>query len=46
MMSARLTRTYSLWLVPDTETTDHCQLHATIAELAERDEDRRSSNRI
>lgn len=38
-MSARLTRTYSLWLVPGTETTAHRQLQARIMELAERFED-------
>lgn len=38
-MSNRSTRTYSLWLVPGTETPAHRQLRATITELADRVED-------
>ncbi|MDB2252219.1 2'-5' RNA ligase family protein [Halorubrum ezzemoulense] len=38
-MNARSNRTYSLWLVPGTETTARRQLRATITELAERYED-------
>lgn len=38
-MNARSNHTYSLWLVPGTETTAHRQLQATIRELAERFED-------
>jgi 2'-5' RNA ligase len=39
MMSARSNRTYSLWLVPGTETTARRQLRATITRLADRYED-------